>query len=250
LILSAGLRLHRDSLAGVEICPRCGVVWQAKEKFILRGTVSQGFRAPQLNELFMFPPANPDLKPEKVWNYELGGEVDLGNNTWVSLSIFRLKGSNLIEVGPNPSPPPAFLFQNKGEFVFSGAELSWQRQFNRFLFARVDYSFLDPGRLTRGRPRHKLDFLMGYLRGRIKAFVNGQYVAGYYAGDNRSQSLPSYFCLNTRFFWEISQHLAVVVDGQNILDADYQIFVDLPGIGTGPYPMPGRNFQFGLRIRQ
>ncbi|RLE03386.1 MAG: hypothetical protein DRJ11_04440 [Candidatus Aminicenantes bacterium] len=250
LILSAGLRLHRDSLAGLELCPRWGLVWQVGRGVILRSTISEGFRAPQLNELFMFPPANPDLQPERVWNYELGGEFDWGSKTRFSWAVFQMKGSNLIEVGRNPTPPPAFLFQNKGEFVFSGVELSWQQQLNPSLFSRIDYSFLDPGRLTRGRPRHKLDVLLAYRRNKIKAFVTGQYVAGYYAGDNQSQPLPNYFCLNARFFWTISHHVEALVEVRNILDADYQIFVDLPGIGTGPYPMPGRNFQIGLRLKQ
>lgn|GEM_PF-182636 len=249
LILSAGLRLHRDSLFGLEICPRGGAVWQINPRFILKGIISKGFRSPQLNELFMFPPANPDLKPERVWNYEGGVELRLDDKTWITGTIFRMKGSNLIENGPNPSPPPAFLFQNVGKFNFHGAEFSFQRRIN-FLLGRLDYTFLDSGHLTQGRPRHKVDFSLGYLKGKIKNFLTGQYVTCYFAGNNETKPLPSYFLLNNRWRWQVSNHVEIIVDVQNILNTDYQIFVSLPGIGTGPYPMPRRSFQLSLRITQ
>lgn len=33
--------------------------------------VSKGYRNPTIREMYMFPPANPELKPEKLINYEL-----------------------------------------------------------------------------------------------------------------------------------------------------------------------------------
>lgn len=71
-ILTFGGRYNYDEISGSQFYPQAGLVFHPKEGTILRGAVNKGFRSPQLNELYMIPPSNPDLKPEKVWNYELG----------------------------------------------------------------------------------------------------------------------------------------------------------------------------------
>jgi outer membrane cobalamin receptor len=249
-ILSAGVRLHRDSLYGSEICPHGGLVYQLGKKTSLRGMVNKGFRSPQLNELYMFPAANPELKPERVWNYEIGLKQEIAS--WLTLdgTFYQMKGSDLIETRPNVSPPPGFKFMNTGEFTFKGAEFSLRADFNQNISGLLFYTYLNPGEKTRGRPGQKLDFS---LRLREKSFyisLQAQYVTDYFASDFSANPLPSYFLLNSRLIINISGALDFFVDINNIFDKDYRIYVDLPGIESGIYPMPGRNLNFGIRIKQ
>ena len=249
LILSAGIRIHHDSLYGFELCPHLGAVYLAGEKTRLRGIINKGFRSPQLNELFMYPAANPDLKPERIWNYEAGFERTLTGWLEFSLSLFRMQGTNLVETLPHPSPPPLFLFQNAGSFTFTGAELGLNARFNNTLSGSLFVSTLNPREKTRGRPGQKWDLSLRYDNKQTFVSLQASYVTDYFADDGHMNRLPSYLLLNSRISVSLTSYLHVFVDIQNILNADYMIFLELPGLASGSYPMPGQNIHLGLSFR-
>ena len=66
------------------LSPKLAVVWQAGDNTYVRGSVANSFRGPTISELFYLPnakryKANPDLKPETMWNYEIGADQYLLN---------------------------------------------------------------------------------------------------------------------------------------------------------------------------
>lgn len=248
-IFSSGLRLQFDSLYGRELCPHFGIVFQAGNNTLFRAAVSKGFRSPQLNELYMYPPANADLEPERVWNYELGFEQDIAGRVTVKGSVFHMKGTNMIVTVPNGAPPPMYIFANTGEFSFYGAEVELDAVLSRHLFGRISYSYMDYGDYTKGRPGQKTDFTLRFRKKRFSAAVTGRYVTDYYAGDLSENPIPSYFLLNSRIIFTLMKGLELVVDANNILDKNYSIYGEFPGLSAGLYRMPGRNFQVGFRFR-
>ena len=247
-ILSAGIRLHRDSLYGFEICPHWGIVFHMTDKALLRSSVNKGFRSPQLNEIYMYPAANPELEPERIWSYEVGFEQKLSH--WMSLSgaIYQMKGSNLIETRNNPFPPPASKFMNTGKFSFKGAELGLRSDFSEMISVLVFYTYLDQGKHTKGRPGHKLDFSLRVKKGFFYGSLQAQHVADYFAADDSQKPLPSYLLFNSRLNVKVTSFFELFLDVNNILNEDYMVYVDLPGIDSGAYPMPGRNLHLGLRL--
>jgi outer membrane receptor protein involved in Fe transport len=248
-ILSSGLRLQLDSLYGQELCPHLGIVFHATDSMLFRAAVSKGFRSPQLNELYMFPSANPDLKPEKVWNYELGFEQDIGKLGTFKASVFHMKGNDLIQTISNPHAPPLYIFANAGEFSFYGAELELELFFNRFLYGHIAYSYLNTGDQTKGRPGQKIDILFRFNKKNFSAAIQGQYITDYFA-DNFSQNpIPSYFILNSRVNIPVINAVDVLLEINNILNKSYQIYGEFPGMSAGLYRMPGRNLQIGIGIK-
>lgn len=247
-ILSAGMRLHYDSVYGIETAPHLGAVYKLSPATSLRGTVNKGFRSPQLNELFMFPAANPELEPERVWNFELG--VDQRMTDWLSAeaSLFHMRGSNLIETRPNPNALPMFLFMNTGEFAFNGFELGLHAALHTNFETRMFYSFMDPGEKTRGRPGHKLDGSFRFHWKPVSASLSAQYVADYYAGDLSQIRIPNYFLLGGRLAYRFLPAWEVFLNVHNLTDTGYLIYVDLPGMSAGRYPMPGRSLSLGIRM--
>lgn len=249
-ILSAGMRLQLDSLYGPEWCPQFGLVFQASQNTLFRGNIGKGFRSPQLNELYMFPAANEDLEPERVWNYEIGMEHRFSDWLTVKGSLFHMKGSNLIQTVKNSTPPPMYVFANVGEFSFSGFEVEMDAALTRFLSAYVGYSYLDTGDNTRGRAGQKWDAALQLKIKRLTAAFKGQYVTDYYAADNSEERIPSYFLLNGRFIVNITKSVDLLLDINNILDNEYNIYGEFPGLSAGLYRMPGRTVQVGLRFRR
>jgi iron complex outermembrane receptor protein len=249
-ILSAGFRFHRDSLFGIEGCPHWGIVFKASEKTTLRASINKGFRSPQLNELYMFPAANPDLKPERVWNYEIGFHQKIGDRMILDAAAYKMKGSNLIETASRPSPPPMFEFQNRGEFAFSGVELNLRAALSHSLSALLFFTYLDPSEKTKGKAGQKWDFSLRFEDDELFASLQTQYVTDYYAEDFSRALLPSYFLINLRLEVNTLSFLGLFIEINNILDKDYLIYVDMPGIAAGSYPMPGRSLNAGFTIKQ
>ncbi|MBN1272709.1 MAG: TonB-dependent receptor [Candidatus Aminicenantes bacterium] len=249
-IFSGGLRLQRDSLYGYEICPHGGIVFLWNETTSIRGLVNKGFRSPQLNELYMFPSSNQNLNPERVWNVEVGFTKTIFDSVALNASVYRMYGSNLIETVSNPSPPPLALFMNAGEFTFTGIEAGLDAEFSRHLTAHFYATFLNPGERTKGRAGRKLDLFLRYRKGIFDYSIQARYVADYYAADFSEKPLPSYFLLNSRLRLGISEMVEIFIDLNNILNSEYQVYVDLPGIAAGAYPMPGRNIQVGFSLSQ
>jgi iron complex outermembrane receptor protein len=248
-IVSTGIRLNRDSLYGFEICPHWGVVFQWRNKTRLRIMVNKGFRSPQLNELFMYPAANPDLKPERVWNFEFG--LDLRIVSWLdfNINLFRMQGSNLVETAPNPVPPPLFLFKNTGKFIFTGAELGLETRFSRNFFSSFFFTYLDPREKTKGRPGQKWDLSLIFEDKVLFGSLQAQYITDYFAADFSQSPLPSYLLVNARLAVDLGRFCDVFLELNNILNTDYLIYLDLPGAASGSYPMPRRNINLGITLK-
>ena len=121
LTLDAGLRLDHHSHVGTEWVPQFGAALHLPAALELKLSASKGFRYPTLREMYLFPPQNPDLRPERMWSYELSLAQQLlqGRLTW-SINLFRIEGDNLIVALPRPGATP--LNVNTGEIRNTGAE--------------------------------------------------------------------------------------------------------------------------------
>ncbi|MCK4577852.1 MAG: TonB-dependent receptor, partial [Candidatus Marinimicrobia bacterium] len=121
LILNAGLRLENHSEYGKETVPQAGFALHVAPMTTVKGSVSKGFRSPSLRELYLWAYANPDLEPERMWNYEVGVIQYLADNR-LSFGVtgFMNEGKNLIQmVGQYPD----VKHWNTGEFSHRGVEL-------------------------------------------------------------------------------------------------------------------------------
>ncbi len=69
LTLNAGVRMDHHSRVDTEWIPQGGVALHLPHDMELKASATKGFRYPILREMYMFPPQNPDLRPESLWNY-------------------------------------------------------------------------------------------------------------------------------------------------------------------------------------
>ncbi|MBD3179466.1 MAG: TonB-dependent receptor plug domain-containing protein [Candidatus Latescibacteria bacterium] len=247
MYLSGSVRYNQDEVSGSQVSPTAGVTVRTWKGGSIRALVSNGFRSPQINELYMFPPSNRELEAETVWNYELGIRQDIGSRLKADLTVFRIDGDNFIETVPAPSPPPMYIFDNTGELTFNGMEFSLSGSWHRSLLGRVSVSLLDPGDYTRGRPGRKFDLSLRWNTEISTVKISGQRVDDYFAADNRENPISSYNIFDLYADLEIGEGLTAFASLENIFNEDYAVFTDLPGGSAGLYGMPGREFMAGLK---
>ncbi|MCD6335584.1 MAG: TonB-dependent receptor [Candidatus Latescibacteria bacterium] len=248
-VLTFGARANHDEFAGNEFCPQVGLVFHPRTGTTLRTSVNKGFRAPQINELYLFPPSNTGLKSEEVWNTEVGLTQRIVEGVDVNLAAYQMKGKNLIQTEKNAMPPPRFLFRNTGEFEFKGIEAGVRARIGNTVSARMSYTYLDPGAKTAGRPGDKVDLGVRATRGKLTLSLDAQYVADYFAADDRNDPVSDYLASDVKLSYEILPALQLFLAVDNVLDKAYEIYADLPGGAAGLYAMPKRTFTTGLTFQ-
>ena len=246
LVLSAGARYNRDEVAGGQTSPSLGAVWKPDEDTSVRLLVSHGFRSPQINELYMYPPSSEDLEAEKVWNYEAGVRRTLPLGLAVDVSVFRMDGDNLIELAPAPDGP-GMRFSNTGEFVFDGMELTLEGRWRGGLSSRISWTGMDTGRLTMARPGSKTDLELAWRGERFTAALTGSRVDDYYASNDSRDPIPSHTVLDVYGEAKIAGRMGLFAGMRNVTGEEYSIYADLPGGSAGLYLMPGRALTAGFR---
>jgi iron complex outermembrane receptor protein len=96
LTIDAGLRFDHQNITGTEWIPQAGLVLRPTKNGELKMMASKGFRNPTMRELYLYPPSNEELEPERLWNYELSWRQRFTRFTY-GANLFYIKGDNIIQ---------------------------------------------------------------------------------------------------------------------------------------------------------
>lgn len=239
LTLDAGARVDYHSQTGTEFIPQVGLAFHLPENAEIKAMASKGFRNPTIREMYMFPPQNPDLKPEKLWNYELSFSQRLMDNRLsYGLNVFYINGENLIIRLPNPNGS-GMLNQNSGEIENWGAEANVGYQFNSVWSVMANYSWLHMENPVLASPEHKLYGGVNFRKGRWSASTGIQYVKGLYT-DLDAATKENFVLWDMQGSFKATNYLSFYVRGENLLAQRYEI--------NAGYPMPKATFMGGVNI--
>lgn len=239
LTLDAGARVDYHSQTGTEFIPQVGLAFHLPENAEIKAMASKGFRNPTIREMYMFPPQNPDLKPEKLWNYELSFSQRLMDNRLsYGLNVFYINGENLIIRLPNPNGS-GMLNQNSGEIENWGAEANVGYQFNPVWSVMANYSWLHMENPVLASPEHKLYGGVNFRKGRWSASTGIQYVKGLYT-DLDAATKENFVLWDMQGSFKATNYLSFYVRGENLLAQRYEI--------NAGYPMPKATFIGGVNI--
>lgn len=239
LTLDAGARVDYHSQTGTEFIPQVGLAFHLPENAEIKAMASKGFRNPTIREMYMFPPQNPDLTPEKLWNYELSFSQRLMDNRLsYGLNMFYINGENLIIRLPNPNGS-GMLNQNSGEIENWGAEANVGYQFNPVWSVMANYSWLHMENPVLASPEHKLYGGVNFRKGRWSASTGIQYVKGLYT-DLDAATKENFVLWDMQGSFKATNYLSFYVRGENLLAQRYEI--------NAGYPMPKATFMGGVNI--
>ena len=250
LSLNAGIRYEHNSVFGGEWIPQGGIAVRAFEGNTIKASVSKGFRSPNIKEMFMFPPQNPDLKPESMMNYEVSiGQFFLENRLHAELTGFYIKGKNVIETLPVQGDPKKMLNQNSGPFTNKGFEFEASYQILDNLSVDANYSFLHTSKPLLAAPKHKVYGGITYMPGRFTFNVSVQSIYGLYIGIDNTGKKPEdtfqddYAILNARVAYRFGSRdkgLNLFVKGENLTATRYSI--------NNGFPMPKAIVMGGVEV--
>lgn len=240
--VNAGYRLVNNSEYGTEHVPAAGISFRASDLTVLKASASKGFRSPTIVDAFLFPVSNDSLRPERLWNYEIGLTQSLfGQRLNAELTAFLIDGDNLIQETLIGAPPPVKI--NTGEFTNKGFELALNYKATRMFGAVFNYAYVNTSRAVKYTPEHSINVHGTFSKAWLSAMLGIQHNSNLWVVPAVPESgiageRTSYTLLNMRVDVRPAKWFSIFVEGNNLLDQEYQI--------DRGYPMPGINYLAGL----
>lgn len=237
LTLDAGIRYDYHSQTGSHWIPEGGISWHLPRAIEIKANVSKGFRNPTIRELYMFPPHNPNLKPESIVNYELSfSQHLLCNRLYYGVNLFYLDGDNMIQTVMSNGRP---LNINTGKVKNHGIEAILTYKINQVWSVDANYSWLDMKYPVIAAPEHKAFVEANYSMKRFKISTDIQCIDGLYTAVNPDKK-ENYLLWNLRANYRLERSVNIFANGENLLAKRYEI--------NAGYPMPRATVNGGISI--
>lgn len=238
LTLNAGIRLDNHEKNGSEWIPQFGLSYTPTISTVIKGIVSKGFRNPTIREMYMFPPQNPNLLPERLMNYEISLQQSLLENRLnMGLNLFYIKGDNMIQVAMVNGKP---LNVNSGHIENKGVEISSTYQPTKELRLSANYSYLNMKNKLLATPEHKLYVSGTFTKNKWNLSTGVQYIGNLYKTVNPEPVKENFVLWNARVNYRVLNWMNLFVKGENLLAQEYEI--------NSGYPMPRATVFGGIRL--
>lgn len=238
LTFDMGLRVDHHSQVGTEWVPQIGLSFHLPENSEVKLMAGKGFRYPTIREMYMFRPANPDLRPERLWSYELSfAQRLLEGRLSYGVNVFYIDGENLIMRMPIDGRP---LNVNTGKIKNAGVEAQVAYRIVPAWSVDANYSYLHMDNPVLASPEHKLYVGTAFTKGRWNVSTGLQYVAGLYKKLDPEET-EDFLLWNVRGTFRVLDGFDVWVKGENLLAQKYEI--------NAGFPMPKATVMAGVNIK-
>ena len=232
LTVDAGIRLDHHSVTGTEWIPQAGLVIRPVSTGELKAMASKGFRNPTMREMYLYPPSNEELEPERIWNYELSWRHRIDAFSY-GLNIFYIKGDNMIQTIQRKNV-------NTGEIENYGAEIEATWRFSNNLSLTTNHSLLHMEHKIVAAPEYKGFLGANYHKNRWTAIAGLQFISNLYTEVGDQETKENFCLLNASVSYALTKACSLWVRGENLLAQSYEI-----NLG---YPMPRATFMGGVNL--
>ena len=239
LTLDAGIRIDHHSHIGTEWIPQAGLSFHLPGSIELKASAGKGFRYPTIREMYMFPPKNPDLRPESMWNYELAfPQRLLDGRLSYGINVFYIDGKNLIVAVPRAGATP--LNMNTGKIDNTGVEVEAAYRIHPHWSVETNYSYLHMDNPVLGAPEHKFYAGAMFSKNRWTVSTGFQYVANLYTDVDHVQT-EDFVLWNINGSFKVTEWFDIWARGENLLAQRYEI--------NAGYPMPKATIMAGINVK-
>ena len=239
LTLDAGIRIDHHSHIGTEWIPQAGLSFHLPGSIELKASAGKGFRYPTIREMYMFPPKNPDLRPESMWNYELAfAQRLLDGRLSYGINVFYIDGKNLIVAVPRAGATP--LNMNTGKIDNTGVEAEAAYRIHPHWSVETNYSYLHMDNPVLGAPEHKFYAGAMFSKNRWTVSTGFQYVANLYTDVDHVQT-EDFVLWNINGSFKVTEWFDIWARGENLLAQRYEI--------NAGYPMPKATIMAGINVK-
>ena len=232
LTVDAGIRFDHHSVTGTEWVPQAGIVVRPLTTGEVKAMVSKGFRNPTMREMYLYPPSNEELEPERLWNYELSWRHRLADFTY-GANLFYLKGDNMIQTVNRQNI-------NTGEVENYGVELEADYRINSHWTVNTNHSLLHMEQPVVAAPTYKGFVGADYRCGPWVVNAGLQYIGGLYTAVGTAEQKEDFCLLNACVNYALTPSLRLWLRGENLLAQRYEI--------NQGYPMPRATFMGGVNF--
>jgi iron complex outermembrane receptor protein len=234
------------------ISPRISLQYALPDDFRIYGGYSRGFRAPVLDDMCRtglisggMKLANPLLLPEYIDNFEIGGDVFLGDNISFSTSVFYSMGTDYhayIGTGDsltmNNRKRPIRIKDNIGKVDIYGAELGA----NFYLFSGFDlalsYSYVETeikefrvlnettdddlvGKQLVYQPRDVFHASLSWRNPVVNLFISFDHRSSQWLNDVNTEEIEAFSFVDLHLWRDIAMGFSLGVKVHNLLNQDF-----------------------------
>ena len=234
LTVEAGMRYDRHSVTGGEWIPQGGLVVRTPANGELKAMVGKGFRNPTMREMYLYPPSNEELEPERMMNYELAWHQQLWQNRLdYSINLFYLKADNIIQTVNRQNV-------NTGSLENQGVEIEARYRAGSHLTIATNHSYLHQCHPVAGAPTYKGYAGASWHQGPWGLHGGLTLVSGLYTEAGKEAPQENFTLVSLTIDYHLSHHIGLWLRGDNLLGQQYEI--------NAGYPMPKATCMGGIRL--
>ncbi len=254
------------------VSPRISTQYHLKGKLRTYASISKGFRPPVLDDMSRtgrisggMKIANPDLKPEYLDNFELGGDVFLGRNIVLSPTVFYSNGTDFhayVSTGDSLVMSgrlrPIRKMANIGKVTLKGLEFSanwsigshinWSAAYAHTQSEIIQFEQLNPatdpdliGKAITYQPKDLFSTAVRLVHPWINAHLSFHYKGAQWMNDMNTEQIDPYYFVDLNIWRRLAGGLHASLKIHNLLNAEY--------IDSRNTVAPGRMFTAELQYR-
>ena len=232
LTVDAAMRLDHHSVSGTEWIPQAGIVIRPTGNGELKAMASKGFRNPTMREMYLYPPSNEELEPERMWNCELSWRQRISSISY-GMNVFYIKGDNMIQTIERKNV-------NTGEIENYGLELEADYRIGKHWQLNTNHSLLHMKNIIVATPKYKGFIGADYYCRDLIVNAGLMYIAGLHTSAGNNETKENFCLLNVSATYRLSPVVSLWLRGENLLAQRYEI--------NQGYPMPKATFMGGVNL--